>query len=132
MIITAAQKVEHYEIATYGTVRTYAEILGEKETARLLAQTLKEEKAADKKLTVIAVGSVNAQAATEWHERSTAGDMIQTSADWVGSTVGGAVESVKSLMPRNAAADRPKKTTARGRSRPAGGQKRGRSKTRGK
>ena len=51
MMITAAQKVEHYEIATYGTVRTYAQILGEKGVARLLAQTLKEEKAADKKLT---------------------------------------------------------------------------------
>jgi ferritin-like metal-binding protein YciE len=47
MLITAAQKVEHYEIASYGTVRTYAEVLGETEVVRLMAQTLKEEKAAE-------------------------------------------------------------------------------------
>jgi ferritin-like metal-binding protein YciE len=46
VLITAAQKVEHYEIASYGTVRTYARVLGEPGVARLLAQTLKEEKAA--------------------------------------------------------------------------------------
>ena len=59
MLITAAQKVEHYEIASYGTVRTYAEVLGEQEVFRLMAQTLKEERAADKKLTSIAENSVN-------------------------------------------------------------------------
>jgi ferritin-like metal-binding protein YciE len=48
MLITAAQKVEHYEIASYGTVRTYAEVLGERGVARLLAQMLKEEQAAEK------------------------------------------------------------------------------------
>jgi len=117
MMITAAQKVEHYEIATYGTVRTYAQILGEKSVARLMAQTLKEEKAADRKLTAIAVGSVNGQAATEWHQQSTAGDMLQKSADWVGSTVGDAVETVRNMMPRTAAADRTAKKPARGRSR---------------
>jgi ferritin-like metal-binding protein YciE len=69
MLITAAQKVEHYEIAGYGTVRTYAEVLGERGVARLLAQTLKEEKAADKKLSDIAKGSLNKRAAKEWHKR---------------------------------------------------------------
>jgi ferritin-like metal-binding protein YciE len=48
MMITAAQKVEHYEIATYGTVRTYAQVIGERGVAKLLQQTLKEEHAADK------------------------------------------------------------------------------------
>ena len=62
-----------------------------KAVARLMAQTLKEEKAADKKLTVIAVGGINAQAATEWHEQESATEMLQKSAEWVGSTVGGAV-----------------------------------------
>ena len=62
MLITAAQKVEHYEIATYGTVRTYARVIGERGVARLLDQTLKEEKAADKKLTSIAEGAVNRKA----------------------------------------------------------------------
>jgi ferritin-like metal-binding protein YciE len=53
-IISAAQRVEHYEMAGYGTVRTYADLLGENEFASLLQQTLDEEKEADKSLTEIA------------------------------------------------------------------------------
>lgn len=53
-LIGAAQKVEHYEIATYGTLRALALKLGYKEAARLLGETLEEEKATDDKLTVIA------------------------------------------------------------------------------
>lgn len=53
-LIGAAQKVEHYEIATYGTLRALALKLGYKEAARLLEETLKEEKATDEKLTIIA------------------------------------------------------------------------------
>lgn len=53
-LIGAAQKVEHYEIATYGTLHALATKLGYKEAARLLAETLKEEKATDEKLTIIA------------------------------------------------------------------------------
>ena len=116
MMITAAQKVEHYEIATYGTIRTYAQILGEQGVARLMAQTLKEEKAADKKLTVIAVGGTNAQAATEWHEQESAAEMLQKSAEWVGSTVGGAVTKAKNMMPSIAADRKPRRKTAKGRS----------------
>ena len=62
-IIAACQKVEHYEIATYGTLRQYAETLGLDEAEKLLAQTLAEEKEADVKLTVIAVKAVNLEAA---------------------------------------------------------------------
>jgi len=54
MLIAAAQKVEHYEIATYGCLRTWAELLGEDEAVRLLQITLDEEGATDKKLTEIA------------------------------------------------------------------------------
>jgi ferritin-like metal-binding protein YciE len=50
-LIAAAQRVEHYEIAGYGCVRTYATLLGLKEEARVLETTLKEEAATDKKLT---------------------------------------------------------------------------------
>lgn len=50
-IIAAAQRVEHYEMAGYGTARTYADQLGEDEAADLLQQTLDEEKEADRKLT---------------------------------------------------------------------------------
>ena len=53
-LIAAAQKVEHYEIASYGTVRTYAQLLGFEEAANLLQQTLDEEAAADGKLTELA------------------------------------------------------------------------------
>lgn len=60
-LISAAQRVEHYEMAAYGTVRTYAQLLGQTQCARLLEETLEEEKAADQKLTAIA-GNVNAHA----------------------------------------------------------------------
>jgi len=53
-LIADAQRVEHYEIAAYGSARTYAELLGEKEVVRLLSQTLEEEKAADHKLSDVA------------------------------------------------------------------------------
>jgi hypothetical protein len=101
-LISAAQKVEHYEIATYGTVRTYAQVVGERGVAKLLQQTLKEEHAADRKLTTLAVGSINRRAAAEWHEQTSAAGVIQKGAAWVGSTVGGAL---KRVMPRSEAAD---------------------------
>jgi ferritin-like metal-binding protein YciE len=58
-IIGAAQRVEHYEMAVYGTLRTYARALGHEEQATLLQQNLSEEKAADEKLTRIAERRVN-------------------------------------------------------------------------
>ncbi|MGH7477271.1 MAG: ferritin-like domain-containing protein [Longimicrobiales bacterium] len=61
-LIAAAQRVEHYEIAAYGTVRTYAERLGHDNAARLLQQTLDEEGETDKKLTQIAERVVNPEA----------------------------------------------------------------------
>ncbi len=67
-IISAAQKVEHYEIATYGTLRQFAETLGLTAAADLLQATLDEEHAADKKLTQIAVSAVNIQASKENEE----------------------------------------------------------------
>jgi ferritin-like metal-binding protein YciE len=61
-MIAAAQKVEHYEIATYGTLRTYAEMMGDKESAKLLQKTLDEEEATDKKLTKLAESQINVEA----------------------------------------------------------------------
>jgi ferritin-like metal-binding protein YciE len=61
-LIAAAQRVEHYEIAAYGCLRTYAELLGYENAAKLLSQTLAEEEAADQKLTTIGQQSVNAEA----------------------------------------------------------------------
>lgn len=62
-IISAAQKVEHYEIAAYGTARTYARMLGDMETAKMLEQTLDEEGQADQRLTKLAEYQVNIKAA---------------------------------------------------------------------
>ncbi len=61
-LIGAAQKVEHYEIAAYGTARTHAEILGYNKVARLLQQTLTEEGNTDKKLTQLAESIINLEA----------------------------------------------------------------------
>jgi ferritin-like metal-binding protein YciE len=61
-LIAAAQRVEHYEIASYGTARTYAQALGLSEAASLLEETLEEEKATDRKLTELAEGGINAKA----------------------------------------------------------------------
>jgi ferritin-like metal-binding protein YciE len=58
-LISAAQRVEHYEIAAYGCVRNYADLLGYKEAASLLQQTLDEEEATDEKLTKLAEGGLN-------------------------------------------------------------------------
>jgi ferritin-like metal-binding protein YciE len=63
-LISAAQRVEHYEIAAYGCLRTYAQLLGHTEAAELLEQTLKEEEAADKKLNQLAEGGINQAAAS--------------------------------------------------------------------
>ena len=66
-IIAAAQKVEHYEIASYGTARTYAELLGDQEASDLLEQTLDEEKKTDEKLTALAE-NINVEAKEEEEE----------------------------------------------------------------
>lgn len=63
-LIAAAQRVEHYEMAGYGTVRTFAKQLGMTDVARILQQTLDEEGAADKKLSGIAESSINIQSPT--------------------------------------------------------------------
>ena len=68
-LIASAQKVEHYEIAAYGCLRTYAELLGYTEAAQLLQQNLEEEEATDKKLNQLAEGGINEQAATVGAEK---------------------------------------------------------------
>jgi len=67
-IISAAQKVEHYEIATYGTLRTFAQTLGLDEVADLLEEILEEEKNADVTLTEVAVSAINVEALVEEEE----------------------------------------------------------------
>jgi ferritin-like metal-binding protein YciE len=67
-IIMAAQKVEHYEIASYGTLVTFAKTLGHEEAAEILQSTLDEEKEADQNLTAIAENDINWQASAEEEE----------------------------------------------------------------
>jgi len=67
-LIASAQKVEHYEIASYGTLATFAHRLGYEEAEELLRQTLEEEKETDQKLTEIAESQVNIEAEGEEEE----------------------------------------------------------------
>lgn len=67
-IIAASQKVEHYEIATYGTLRTFAQTLGMDDAASILEEILEEEKAADETLTEVATSTINVMAASEEEE----------------------------------------------------------------
>ena len=67
-LIASAQKVEHYEIATYGTLATFADVLNLQDAKDLLGQTLEEEKEADEKLTMIA-GQINPEAENEEGEQ---------------------------------------------------------------
>ena len=68
LMIAAAQKVEHYEIAAYGTLRTWANVLGRRDAAGLLDETLDEEKETDQRLTQIAESSINEAAAAHSRE----------------------------------------------------------------
>jgi ferritin-like metal-binding protein YciE len=68
-LIGAAQKAEHYEIAGYGTVRTWAAQMGDQECCRLLQETLDEEGEADKKLTQLAERHINREA-TQGHRKA--------------------------------------------------------------
>jgi ferritin-like metal-binding protein YciE len=64
-LIAAAQRVEHYEMAGYGSARTYAEMLDDQEGAKLLSQTFEEEKETDEKLTKLAKSAINVEAAAK-------------------------------------------------------------------
>jgi hypothetical protein len=66
-LIAAGQRAEHYEMAAYGTLVAWANAMGHTEAARLLEETLDEEKAADKKLTSLAEGGINQEAADVAH-----------------------------------------------------------------
>ncbi len=66
-LIAAGQRAEHYEMAAYGTLVAWARAMGHTEAADLLEQTLDEEKAADKKLTSLAEGGINQEAAEAAH-----------------------------------------------------------------
>jgi ferritin-like metal-binding protein YciE len=120
VMITGAQKVEHYEMASYGTARTYAQVLGQTGVARLLAQTLREEKSADRKLTQIAKAEVNDEAAEEWQAQNDGG-----LADWAGTAAQSASRGVAKTVRQVASA------VGAGKRRSSGGKKRSSSRKRG-
>ena len=70
-IIGVAQRIEHYEIAAYGSARTYARLLSRFDEARLLQETLDEEGRADRRLTEMAEAHINDAARSEWDRRET-------------------------------------------------------------
>src|SRR5688500_11082903 len=76
-LIAGGQKVEHYEIASYGTLAYFAELLGNDRAKELLGQTLDEEKAADEKLNEIAKSDVNRQALTGEGEDEEEGALVR-------------------------------------------------------
>jgi len=70
-LIAAGQRAEHYEMAAYGTLVAWAQAMGHTEAAKLLQQTLDEEKAADEKLSLLAEEGINQEAADTVHHAST-------------------------------------------------------------
>ena len=90
-LVCAAQKVEHYEIASYGCLVAYAEELGMKDAAKLLKETLKEESSADAKLTKLAEKSLNAAGEGHREQRKASGtpeNMNKTKPSRTPATVG--------------------------------------------
>lgn len=76
LLIASAQRAEHYEMAAYGTLVSWAQAMGHSDAAQLLQETLDEEKATDEKLTTLAEGGINQQAADAVH-----GDMDEQDED---------------------------------------------------
>jgi ferritin-like metal-binding protein YciE len=116
VMIAAAQKAEHYEIASYGTMRTWATVLGKTDIASILEESLEEEKAADEKLTGIAESFVNEQAAQEGEDEEQEEKQQRPRAAKGGSARGGAGAARRGGNTRQVAADRGR-ASARGRQR---------------
>jgi len=100
-LIAGAQKVEHYEISTYGTLAYFAELLGEENAKGLLGQTLDEEKATDEKLSALAKSDVNRDALLGARK---GGDGA------VSAVVGGVRRAAASLASTNGRSSRPRST----------------------
>lgn len=109
-LISKAQHIEHYEIAGYGTVRTYAELLGEARQAQLLQQTLDEEGQTDKLLTQLAESSINIEAASAEGEEEEA------------SSRGGRSRRAEREVPRRTAVESGRGGARAGRGRSTGGR----------
>lgn len=107
-LIASAQKVEHYEIAAYGSVKAWSELLGHDEITALMEETLEEEETTDRKLSEIAESMVNAEAAM--------GNSDESDADEEGM---GEEEESSETAPRRAASGRGRKAAQPARQRRA-------------
>jgi ferritin-like metal-binding protein YciE len=108
-LIAAAQRAEHYEMAGYGTARTFAALLGHTDVASLLERTLDDEKATDARLTGIAEAMVNPEAAVEPPASDAdRGGFATRTAVWLGSTAGAAAGQIGRIAGRLTGAGAPK------------------------
>jgi ferritin-like metal-binding protein YciE len=113
LMIAAAQKVEHYEISSYGTIRTWANLLGKSDVAALLQATLDEEKTADQKLTGIAESHVNVEAAEGEEEvENVSPRMARTGGRQAGRVR--RTSTTRGSLRRQQAAERAKASSSRG------------------
>lgn len=113
-LIVSSQKVEHYEIAAYGSCKAFATLLGESEVVRLLDQTLVEEKAADVKLSALAEGGVNLDAdASDMQPPADEGIFAQA-AEWIRGAVSSSTDALTARRPRTrtTSAKKPKRQKA--------------------
>lgn len=117
-LIAAAQRVEHYEIAAYGTVRTWASVLGKSEVASLLEETLEEEKETDQRLSEIAENFVNTAAANKGAEEEQEEGEAEEGGGSTGRPPANVSRGGASAKTRHQAADigRSRRTTNRSRS----------------
>jgi ferritin-like metal-binding protein YciE len=106
VIIAAAQRAEHYEIGAYGTCIEWARLMGHEEAVALLEQTLEEEKAADKKLTMLAEQGINEAALAEGQEEGEEGEERSMPRRSTRSNSSSQRQSVGNTGSRTKAADR--------------------------
>jgi ferritin-like metal-binding protein YciE len=100
-LIAAGQRVEHYEMAAYGTVVAWARDMGHSDAERLLQETLDEEKAADEKLTSLAEGGINQQAAEGAHgEDEEEEDMPRPRRSGMRAGAGGSMSNARRMSRR--------------------------------
>jgi len=118
-LISKAQHIEHYEIAGYGTVRTYAQVLGEERQAQLLQETLDEEGEADKLLTQLAEASINIEAA---EARGAGAEETTQRSKARGGRAAAKRSSPEREVTRGTAVEGAEQDAGRGRSRRTGGQ----------
>ena len=121
-LISNAQHIEHYEMAGYGTVRTYAQVLGEERQAQLLQETLDEEGEADKLLTQLAENSINIEAAEAEGEEAEETTRRGKSPGGRTATKRPSAATAEREMTRSATVEGGEEESGRGRSRRPGGQ----------